>query len=270
MAKKTVVISCVTFETVMVSKPIVEHKADEVHLFHYIRPGAGTTVYDEFYAEAVRQISEDLPKAAVVEHSKEPVYDFQKMLREILLCIDDVRKRPGQYEILINISSGTSEFISAAVIAAMMNNDMVSAFTVRTTEFTVSGEQTVKDTYYRDGKPVGLSADVGESVAIPKFDIELPDENLVRGLRLYIDMKDAHENIVAYRVIERLKDAGLWQYTASDKGPKTDIVQKEAMYYQRHFINAWGDLGWISRPRRKAKVELTPLGRNILDTFFID
>lgn len=104
MIKKTVVISCVTFETVMVTSPAVEYKADEVHIFHYVRPGSDGGIYLEFYDEVVRQLNEMIPMAKIVDHRDSPVYDFRLMLRDIMSCIDEVMKNHEDAEIYINVS----------------------------------------------------------------------------------------------------------------------------------------------------------------------
>ena len=271
MSKRTAVIACVTFETVMVSSPAADYKADEVHLFHYVREGsAKADVYSEFYQEAASQIKERIPNVKIIEHEESPVYDFRLMLRDILSCIDDIRSRYQECEILINVSSGTAEFIAAGVISSMMSNGKASAFTVRTSEFTVSGEEAIRKFYYKDNKPVGLSASVGEPSALPFFKIDRPDENLVRGLRLYDELKERVRSVTASVVIAEMKKQGVWQYVPSEHADKTEMKQKETMYYQRHFVNTWDDLGWIDRPGRKERFILTPVGRNIVDTFYID
>ena len=271
MTKKTVVVACVTFETVMISSPAAEYKADEVHLFHYVRPGLeGGSVYSEFYAEAARQVSERLPSARIVEHKDSPVYDFRLMLRDILACIDDVENTYEDVEILINVSSGTSEFIAAGVISAMMSKGRATAFTVRTSEFSVVGEDKIKAMYYSGGRPVGLSAAVKSPSPLPFFEIGRPDENLVRGLRLYMSLRESRKSVTAAVVIEEMKRTGIWLYVPSENGDKTDAKQKETMYYQRHFVNAWETAGWVERPGRKARLIITPLGENIVDTFYID
>lgn len=104
MTKKTVVIACVTFETVMVTMPAVEYKADEVHIFHYVRPGNDKGIYHEFYDEVVRQLGEKIPMAKVIEHKDSPVYDFRLMLRDVIACIDDVFGRYEDVDIFINVS----------------------------------------------------------------------------------------------------------------------------------------------------------------------
>ena len=271
MSKKTAVISCVTFETVMVSDPAAEYKADEVHLFHYVRDGADVkNIHSEFYEEAVSQLKAKLPNVKIVEHADSPVYDFRLMLRDILSCIDDIRSRYEECEILINVSSGASEFIAAGVIASMMSGGKANAFTVRTLSYTMAGEDTIRKLYYKDNRPVGLSSAVSEPTSLPYFEIDRPDENLVRGLRLYEELRLAHRSVTASSVIAEMKDRGIWLYSPSDSAEKTDMKQKETMYYQRHFVNTWDDLEWIERPGRKKHFTLTPKGKNIVETFYID
>ena len=270
MAMKTAVLSCVTFETVMVSSPAIEYKADEVHIFHYAKTSSvKADLYMDFFTETVRQIKEGLPNVNIVDHSESAVYDFRLMLRDILACVKEIAARYEDVDILINTSSGTSEFIAAGVIAAMMSKGKASAFTVRTNEFTVK-EDDIKSVYYKDGRPVGLSASVKSPCALPHYKIDLPDENLVRGLRLYDELRATGKPVTALMMIENMKKMGIWLYVPSESAEKTDMKQKETMYYQRHFVNTWDELGWIEKPGRKVRFTVSPMGRNIIDTFFID
>jgi len=271
MAMKTAVLSCVTFETVMVSSPAIEYKADEVHVFHYTKTSAAKSdLYSDFYTETVRQIREGLPNAEIIEHADSPVYDFRLMLRDILTCVDGILSRYDDVEVLINTSSGTSEFIAAGVIAAMMSKGKARAFTVRTNEFTVKEDDRIREIYYRDGRPVGLSSSVRSPTALPYYKIDRPEENLVRGLRLYEELRNTGKPVTAAVMIESMKKKDIWLYVPSDSAEKTDMKQKETMYYQRHFVNTWVELGWVDKPGRKVRFTLTPMGRNIIDTFYID
>lgn len=77
--------------------------------------------------------------------------------------------------------------------------------------------------------------------------MERPDENTLRGLRVYADLTRTGRTPTAYTTISELKKKGVWQYVAEDDSNRTDRRQKETMYYQRHFIKAWMDSGWVSR-----------------------
>ncbi|WP_400226053.1 hypothetical protein [Methanomethylophilus alvi] len=70
-----IVISCVTTETVMVSSPSIFYKADEVHLFRYIRDlgTASAKLYEDHYREACNQILRSLPSCRIVDGRRVPV-----------------------------------------------------------------------------------------------------------------------------------------------------------------------------------------------------
>ena len=80
-----IVISCVTTETVMVSSPSIFYKADEVHLFRYIRdPGtASAKLYEDHFQSVCKQIRSSLPECLVTEHTDDPVYDLPGMIRAL-------------------------------------------------------------------------------------------------------------------------------------------------------------------------------------------
>lgn len=256
------VLACVAFETVKVVRPAAFYGADEVHLFHYSRSSGD--IYGKFYSEVVRLLKAEVPGARIVEHSKDPVYDFPAMLRALLDCISKAEAE-GCERVLVNASSGPAQFTAAAVVASFMTG--ARAFTVGTKEYTVP-EKDIENLYFRDGSPVGLSGKIYDPRLITNFPIKMPDENLVRALRVYRDMRNAMLPVSASNVIAALKEEGLWNYSADRGSCRTSEFQKEAMYYQRHFIDEWKSRGWVSKKGRSSKYDLTEDGRNIADTFY--
>ena len=107
------VLACVAFETVKVVRPVTFYGADEVHLFHYSR--SGDDIYGKFYSEVVRLLKLGVPGIRIVEHSKDPVYDFPAMLRALLDCISKA-EADGCDRVLVNASSGPAQFTAAAVV----------------------------------------------------------------------------------------------------------------------------------------------------------
>ncbi|WP_400233679.1 hypothetical protein [Methanomethylophilus alvi] len=110
-----IVISCVTTETVMVSSPSIFYKADEVHLFRYIRDPRSkkSKLYRDHYNEVVRKVSTSLPSCRIIEHSDEPVYEVNRMARSLDKLYCRISKDNDDFRILANLSSGPSEFAAA-------------------------------------------------------------------------------------------------------------------------------------------------------------
>lgn len=275
--KKCVVLACVSFETAMIVEPAVSYGADEIHLFHYVRDPESDNgrIYDEFYQEVCSQIRDKLPKVTIIEHAESPIYDFQQMFRDILSTIAEIRARPAKRsddsagpdsEILINASAGTSEFSAAAIIASMMSEG-VNAFTVGTREFTIKNED-IRSLYYKGGKPVGLTEHTHAPHVIPNFSVQKPEENQVLALRTYYKMTQESKSISASKVIERFKTDGIWLYKASPNEHKTNMKQKETMYYQRHYLGIWLENGWVEKPSGYGKYKLTDKGIVVIGTFY--
>ena len=189
------------------------------------------------------------------------------MLRCLLTSIEEVKTAYGDPEILINSSAGPSEFSAAAIVSALMTG--TTAFTVGTKAYTVPKDR-LRELYYENGRPVGLTSEIFDPRPIPAFDIDKPDENLVRSLRLYSQIREAKHSVTAVSIISALKNAGLWEYEPNIHEKKTDSKQKEIMYYQRHYIQAWQKHKWIDKPSSKAKYDLTEDGKNIIMTFYVD
>lgn len=259
--RKRIMISCVTFETTKVTDPVEYYEANKLHIIHYASPNSNKPIYLSFYNRVLEIIEESGRKVEIVEHN-EKVYDFSVMLKTVLSIIQNETNQNPECDIYVNISAGSAEYAAASAIASMMVPGTIP-FTVRTGEFTVP-EKKIEETYFIDGKPVGLTKTIRGTESIPCYSISMPDECLVRGLRL-IDTIEGKP--IGRKVIAALKESGIWYRNI----PESENVKKsEAVYYQRDFVNKWLELGWIVKNKRTGWYEITPDGRKILDTFYIE
>ena len=259
--RERVVLSCVTFETYKIVDPVVHYAATKVHLIHYTdRSDPRNIIYAEFYEQVCRMIKKDLPKCEIVEHEA-TVFDFTTMLRTVLSILNG----EDEADVFVNISSGTSEYTAAAVIASMMIPGTVP-FSVSTEEYSIP-DKDLRKIYYKNGVPLGLTAVTREPKALPHYRIDVPDEYLVKGLRI-LDEKNTEEGAVSgTAVIDALKESGIWY--RKDKGKETEAETKryEAVCYQRDFVDKWKYNGWIDKDRKTKKYYVTDSGRVVLDTF---
>lgn len=259
--KKRVMIACVTFETTKITDPVMYYEANKLHLIHYQRPGPKSEIYGSFYNRVVEIVEGCGRDVEIVEHN-EKVYDFSTMLRTVLAIIQAENSAEYGCDIYVNISSGTSEYAAASAIASMMVPGTIP-FTVRTDEFTVSSDK-IEETYFVDGKPVGLTKTTRGNEAIPCYSIHMPEENLVRGLRL-LDRMDGKPT--SGKMVRKLQENGLW-FRRTEEG--VNKRQSEAVYYQRDYVNKWLNYGWIEKNRNTGWYQVTDSGRIILNTFFVD
>ncbi len=188
-----IVISCVTTETVMVSSPSIFYKANEVHLFRYIRdPGtASAKLYEDHFQSVCKQIRSSLPDCLVTEHTDDPVYDLPRMVRALSVLYSRIRREHPDAEVHANLSSGPSEFIAALGIFAFLNPD-VKLFKVATKRYTVGAEEFMLLHYDGDGNAVGLSREVYDPGPVPTVTLDGPDEVLVRSLRSAFGILNGH------------------------------------------------------------------------------
>jgi hypothetical protein len=259
--RERVAVACVTFETVMITKPIISMKSvDRVYLLHYERPdpGKGRKVYSEFYKEVVHQLEIGMECGEIVPINVE-VYNFQEVLGQLLQVLTSEKSQGN--DVYINVSAGTTEYSAAAILASMMVKG-VKPFTVSTREWTVPMENI--DIYYRDGRPVGLSKDVWSPRPLPYFHIERPPEDLVRGLKILAERRQKGHGTTYLVMIGAMKDAGCWERDEVD-GVK-DQTQSEKMYYARHYIDEWVSRGWVNRDKR-GRLTLTDDGVTVTQVF---
>lgn len=260
MSKKRTMICCVTFETVKVADPIIFYHPDSVHLIHYVKDDSpDNMIYQEFYDEVCRRISEwnDIP---IIEH-KAKVYDYHTILRTVFSIMQEEKDKT----ILVNVSSGTSEYAAASMMASTMNGNTIP-FTVGTEEYTTPSDK-LRDLYFENGKAVGLSKKVYEPREVTTFTTESPSVELVACLEIIA--RSAKEKISGKSSmhIQMLKEAGIWSYETNTAKRKTDDKQKELMYYKRHYIEKLIDNGWIRKDSDLRRYMLTDEGNIILTVF---
>ena len=226
-------IACVTFETVKVSDPAYYFGSNVVYLLHHVRDPSPENVYQQFYDRTAELITGRNPGAEIVETDVN-VSDFAGLLSTINGIIASETAKGS--EIRINLSAGSPEFTAAGATAAMMSTG-VEAFFVHAESYTVSDED-LRDIYYRDGKPVGLTASVRDTEDLPEFKLEMPDETLVRALRRY-SVKLNEGRVHAFDMIDDLREHGLWERRGRSD-PNNDKV-----FFQRRYIDEWRKKGWI-------------------------
>lgn len=274
-----IVISCVTFDTVMVTDPIEHYDATRAYLVHYsknhdddysvcfnrvleiLEESFNTSVTDYGSSESgydSGSISTEIKKQknlTVIDVNCEKVYIFQDMLRVLFSIIGKERSVSSKNPIYVNISAGTSEFSAAALVASMMF-DNVEAFSVGTKEFTIKGLDLYRDKDTNEF--IGLSSAVYPPRAINSFRVSLPEKNYILALRLYSEMDFPS----ATKTIRALKESGLWDYPDSD-------LPNEKMRFQRQYIDKWLNDGLIEKKGR-GHYSLTTQGRFAIDTYYVD
>ena len=262
-------LACVTVEVAMVVSPALKYKPREIHLFRFIRdPGTEKAkLYDDHYNEVVRILSESLPKCIIVEHTDEPVYDMNRMSRSLDLTYSLTVKEHPDCEILANISSGPAEFAAALGVFSYLH-PRVTLFKVPTKEYAVPEEE-LERYFYRDGKAVGMSAEVYPPREIAGIRLELPDERRLRALRMYNSLIESGTEPYWSRLVPLLKAHGLWDYEPFEKEYGSDLELREKINYSRHYRQYWKEMGWIGDEKRRCP-RLTPSGKAAIEMYYVD
>ena len=248
-------VACVTFETSKVVEPALYYEINKAHIIHYVKDPTSENgmIYDSFCQRVCELLREESPREVEVVIHNERVSDFSVMLRTVLSIIQSENDSEEGCEIYVNISAGSPEYSSAATVASMMVPGTIP-FSVGTQEYTVPTER-IKDVYFVDGMPVGLTKSTYPPRTMPIYTINIPEEHLVRG-----------------RMVQALKDAGLWYRDTESDDPdrKSNQRQTEAVYYQRDFITKWSRNGWIRKDELRNRYLLTEDGINIINTFYLE
>ena len=269
--RNRVMVACVTFETAMVIDPVRFYETTMVHLIHYIRDPNDRKydIYSEFYEYVSNEIKNIRDDFYVVEHI-EKVTNFTIMLKTILKIIEKEFEKDEKSDIFINISSGSSEYIAAATIAAMMKPGTIP-FSIPTNKYKIEEIDEIKSTFFKDGVPVGLTLSTREPRRIPTYRIDMPDRHLIEGLRLLDDSISKGVLPKGSDMIWILKENGLWRRSAKiyEDGEYKQI-KSDSVYYQRDFVNKWLKYGWVYRDDYEKRYLLTDDGILALKTFYCD
>jgi len=271
--KERVMISCVTFETVKITEPVKFYDVNRVHLIHYVRDPKSYNglVYQEFYDEVCKIIRKNSDGKIETKEYEEKISQFLPMLKLILNIIDKELGSKNSVELYINVSAGTSEYTAAAVVAAMMNPSVIP-FSVSTDEYTVKNED-IRNAYYRNGSPVGLTETILEPMMMPKYNMPMPDKNLVLGLRVLDEVNKSKRGAKGPDVIKRLKEKGLWIDQGEldlDRPYDTSPGKSDSVYYHRFFTSKWTNNGWVEMNDFPKRYRLTEEGQRIIGTFYTE
>jgi len=244
-----VVVSCVTFEVAKVVKPLEYYKADHAILLHW----GGRDPYTRFIAE-VRARIEAL--GIPLEEREVMIMDFASVMKEVRSVIKEERGRSNH--VYVNIGAGPQVFSSAAMIACMMEGAI--PFNAPTKQFTVPFEE-----FFEGGRPVGIARDVYDPKEIPVFAMSPPDQDLIRGLSIWIEATGRAGSRSTREVMASLVGSGLMDDIYEDDR-RMRISQGALMRYRRNYLEKWESLGWVRKGAR-GKYSLTDQGRMMIDIF---
>jgi len=243
---------CVTFETVKVVDPAKYYKADKVYLFH--------KALEKPYSDFLEKVENELEDCDIQYRSvKAEINHFPKIIKELMKAIEKER-RDGNH-VYVNVSAGTHVFCAAGLIACMMKGG--NPFYAPTKNYSVKYDE-IEDVYFEDGEPVGLAEEVEDPEEILCFNLSNPDENLVRGLKIWKREKEKRGLMTYSTIIEKFNQEGLMEDIYEEDRRK--VSQSSIMEYRRNYLDKWIENGWLKKLDR-GKYELTEDGKRILEVF---
>lgn len=292
-AVQRVMVACVTTEVVKITSPAEKLDIDRIHLLNHIRkatPGDNDQkvrqdFYESIYNENLKFFRER--DIEVIEHTDAQVFKFDECFKTVYgILAEETKNRSVVY---VNISSGTPEYSAAAAIASMMV-DGVELFTIGTkaSGFTVPFDKQ-KEMSMHEGKLVGSAFDVHDPILIDKFPLSTPDLGLLRALKIFNSVPEMKRSNV--NVIRELIKRGEWKYPSSEdgitKGTSLEYEddngklisfanrrdyetrqRKEAVQYQRGYIDRWKIEGWIEKSNINGKrYKLSEKGKRYTEIF---
>ena len=254
------VISCINLDVNSVIEPARFYEANYICVFVNNDKFDALLAVRQRIADAAMDRLGDIP-VSVVPVDIHDCYDIMKKLWSAVTPKDD-----GYTEFFVNLSSGTAEF-AVAGISVCRRIDRATAFTVKTERYSVEPGE-VSEILFKEGRTEGYSAKIYDPIKVIMVDIDKGKSDLVTCLGIMNEM-DSGERTLSYGdVIEKLKDAGAWDYFPNRKRSKTDDAQKERMFFRRNFLNPMLELGWISEDRvMKNKFSITQEGLVVLDIY---
>lgn len=254
----------------MVIQPLKYYNIERVHIISYVKPVKDTknkamTYRTQFY-EAVRNaVISKIGKMEGVElipHTEKKTFNFEDMMQTVYSIIKEEQERGAI--VYVNLSSGTKEYTAAAAIASMMHRN-VNIFTLggKADALTVKKYETMMETITYNKEIVGRFYEYHDPYELTTFSLSPPPMRLLRALKVFSDIEMNKRSNT--EVIRRLIWAGLWKPTVDGQNDIEDtsvaiesentgkirsekykmLQRKEAVQYQRNFIDKWKELGWI-------------------------
>lgn len=294
-------IICVTTEVILSEKPAEMMNVDHVHIMNKIieKPGDSETKKREnIYRLALEEVIRRLKDAHIgyEMHSDKDTLKFNEMMPALFEILNDEQSNGSH--VYINISGSTPDFAAAASIAAMMYKDNCDLFSVGTKNGCWNKSLDELKDFYTDkesGMLVGRAKDVTEPFMISGFEINPPDERLLKQLKIFgmIPIEKRTNSNVIRNIIKQ----GLWKPSNYYQGKSTFIEgtsvefeekyreedlkynaeykeqkNREVVIYQRYMINKWEDDGWIYKNSIETgnKYDLSAKAKDYLNMFCSD
>lgn len=236
---------CLTYEVQKPLKAIEHYRPDKIYMLAMTKSKA----YQEFKKEIEFHIPQTIDYTVV----ETTVYKFQDSLKEVLSIL---RKERLEGNVTFVDITGPPAFSAAAMVGCMMEN--AQPFFCGTIDYLIPPEA-----YFKDGKPIGISTAVHEPFELPTFNIERPEDELVKGLRVWNDIKKQAGLTTDTRVIKAMAGEGLLLDVFDDRN---HVTQNAKMKYRRRFLDKWLGRGWLA-PLTRGKYELTEAGAVALKVF---
>ena len=291
---KRVMVACVTTEVIKITRPAHDTEVDRIHLLNFVKEGESNTEDEQdrkiFYEKIYSQVRWELNQFVdeVIEHRNITTYSFDQCFHAIYDILYEEKSQGS--DVYVNISGGTPEYAAAAAIASMMVKE-VKLFSVGTmaSGFTVDFKKQLEQSYH-EGRLVGSAFDVHEPFPISSFPLPTPDVDLLKALKVFVSIPVGRRSNV--NVIRELVKNGLWRFALDETGSGTSAMmeddtghllsdneretyeklrRKEAVLYQRGYIDRWKKEDWIEKSKVNGKrYSLTNTGRRYLDIFCSD
>lgn len=244
-----ILISCVTFETVKIVKPIEFFRADKAYLLHQ----AVKQPYIDFINEVKRQLVERNVEYECIEVE---VNKFDAVIKELISIIRK-EKKDGNC-VYVNIGAGSSIYSSASLMACLMEGGIPFNVGVKL--------HMVKDTkpYYEGSKPVGIAKEVYDPIILPGFKLQRPPEKLVMGMKLWNEIHGNKGRGALKEVISKIQEHGLLIDCLDERGK---VTHRGQMRFIRKFRNKWIKMGWMEKDDDDGAFRLSEYGEMILRIF---
>lgn len=297
MMNQRVMVAYVSTEVIKVTEPAKLMKIDKIHLINYIkevepddeRRQIRKSVYEKVYNRNIEIFQEE--KIEVVPHRDVPVFEFDECFHAVYEILINERKK-GSY-ICVNISSGPPDYVAAASIASMMVEG-VEIFTVGTNidGFTIPIEKLEDSLRDDNNQLVGTAFKINDPIRIDRFPLPTPDLTLLKALNVFASVPENKRSNV--NVIRELIKKQAWKCSSSnenrmigtsveledeygnliDNGNINDysrLQRKEAVQYQRSYIDRWKEEGWIEKSEINGKrYRISKKGERYLRIFIMD
>ena len=202
--RRSAMIVCLSYEVHAIKESVRFYHPDIVIVLSDVFNKVPVYLSKSIFSDYLRKSIESFDSHISFMSFDTDLHDFKSVSEDMEGLFTLLSPDEGRTEVMINITSSTPEFASAATVAAMVH-DNVSVFSQKPRRCILT-QGDIERLCSEGGSPKGFIREVDDPKELIIGVNELPDRNLVLGLRCLKECMDQGSNPMAKDMIGYFRD----------------------------------------------------------------